>query len=180
MFRNSIIRFQRYVSHPVQKNISRSISSKILVLSAARNLTFKQLTVNNKVSQRAYASASTGGFQIPDEVKNLNIEVYHNVADQFLEELSENIEDISQNFPKDIPDVDLSHGVLTVTVHKFGTYVINKQPPNKQIWLASPISGPNRYDYYKGEWVSLRDNTKILDVLKKELTEAVPNAKISL
>ena len=27
-----------------------------------------------------------------------------------------------------------------------GTYVINKQTPNKQIWLSSPISGPKRYD----------------------------------
>lgn len=28
-----------------------------------------------------------------------------------------------------------------------GTYVLNKQPPNKQIWLSSPISGPKRYDW---------------------------------
>ena len=27
----------------------------------------------------------------------------------------------------------------------YGVYVINKQTPNKQIWLSSPISGPQRY-----------------------------------
>ncbi|EGT54939.1 hypothetical protein CAEBREN_28735, partial [Caenorhabditis brenneri] len=38
-------------------------------------------------------------------------------------------------------------GVLTVNVSKtVGTYVINKQSPNKQIWLSSPMSGPKRYD----------------------------------
>lgn len=25
--------------------------------------------------------------------------------------------------------------------------MLNKQPPNKQIWLSSPLSGPKRYDY---------------------------------
>lgn len=28
-----------------------------------------------------------------------------------------------------------------------GTYVINKQPPNQQIWLSSPFSGPARFSY---------------------------------
>lgn len=31
-------------------------------------------------------------------------------------------------------------GVLTLKLGDKGTYVINKQPPNKQIWLSSPIS----------------------------------------
>ena len=30
-------------------------------------------------------------------------------------------------------------GVLTLDLGQHGTYVINKQPPNKQIWLSSPI-----------------------------------------
>lgn len=29
-------------------------------------------------------------------------------------------------------------GVLTLALGDNGTYVINKQPPNKQIWLSSP------------------------------------------
>lgn len=30
-------------------------------------------------------------------------------------------------------------GVLTMQLGSHGTYVINKQTPNKQIWLSSPI-----------------------------------------
>lgn len=30
-------------------------------------------------------------------------------------------------------------GVLTLVLGEKGTYVINKQPPNKQIWLSSPF-----------------------------------------
>jgi frataxin len=63
-----------------------------------------------------------------------------------------------------------------------GTYVLNKQPPNKQIWLSSPLSGPKRFDWVvagegmnekegagKGEWIYLRDGSSLAEILKKEL-----------
>jgi frataxin len=34
--------------------------------------------------------------------------------------------------------IDKQSGVLTLKLGANGTYVINKQPPNKQIWLSSP------------------------------------------
>ena len=33
----------------------------------------------------------------------------------------------------------LQQGVLTLTLAGKGTYVLNKQAPNQQIWLSSPI-----------------------------------------
>jgi frataxin len=73
-------------------------------------------------------------------------------------------------------------GVLNVEHGKIGTYIINKQPPNKQIWLSSPISGPKRFDYVVlsegqdqkegggvGEWVYLRDGTSLSESLRKEI-----------
>ena len=73
-------------------------------------------------------------------------------------------------------------GVLTLTLPSNGTYVINKQPPNKQIWLSSPISGPKRYDWVldgegqhekegsgEGEWVYLRDGSNLTELLRKEV-----------
>lgn len=42
----------------------------------------------------------------------------------------------------------LQDGVLTVSLGStHGIYVINKQSPNKQIWLSSPTSGPKRFDF---------------------------------
>lgn len=64
--------------------------------------------------------------------------------------------------------------------------MINKQPPNKQIWLASPTSGPKRYDWVvdgegmtekegggSGDWVYLRDGSSLTELLRKELGIAV-------
>ena len=40
-------------------------------------------------------------------------------------------------------------GVLTVNLGgEQGIYVINKQTPNRQIWLSSPLSGPKRLDMW--------------------------------
>jgi frataxin len=46
---------------------------------------------------------------------------------------------------------------MTLTVPPHGTYVINKQPPNHQIWVSSPASGPARFSVSPdGVWVHHR------------------------
>lgn len=62
-------------------------------------------------------------------------------------------------------------GVLTITMPQ-GTYVINKQPPNRQLWLSSPISGPFRYDWdhMRMLWVSAKGDGETLSaLLRKEI-----------
>jgi frataxin len=73
-----------------------------------------------------------------------------------------------------------------------GTYVINKQPPNKQIWLSSPRSGPKRYDWViqgdgqhqkegtgVGDWIYIRDGSSLDSLFQQELdvtfTPAMPS-----
>ncbi|KAK3315500.1 hypothetical protein B0H66DRAFT_502391 [Apodospora peruviana] len=106
---------------------------------------------------------------------------YHMVADEYLDRLVTHLEDL-QDQREDI-DVEYSAGVLTVNFGpEIGTYVINKQPPNKQIWLSSPKTGPKRYDYVvlgesqndkqdtaAGEWMYLRDNSTIHQLFLEEL-----------
>lgn len=81
-------------------------------------------------------------------------------------------------------------GVLNISVPAIGTYVLNKQPPNKQIWLSSPISGPKRYDWIiegdrmhekqdtrefaNGQWVYLRDGSNLTELLNAELSITLP------
>ena len=74
-------------------------------------------------------------------------------------------------------------GVLELDLGGLGTYVINKQAPNQQIWLSSPVSGPFRYDWAAGEgegggggeggsdWVYARDRHKMKGKLSDELSE---------
>jgi len=72
--------------------------------------------------------------------------------------------------------------VLTVDMGEKGIYVLNKQPPNKQIWLSSPVSGPKRFDWVLfsegqhhkegsgvGDWVYIKDSTSLTELVKAEL-----------
>ncbi|CAD6195291.1 unnamed protein product [Caenorhabditis auriculariae] len=91
---------------------------------------------------------------------------YESAAEQSLHKLTDYFDSLADNYPVS-SQYDVSHamGVLTVTVSKdVGTYVINKQSPNKQIWLSSPASGPKRYDLISKKWVYTHDG-EALDVL---------------
>lgn len=71
------------------------------------------------------------------------------------------------------------NGVLNVYLAKHGTYVINKQTPNRQIWLSSPKSGPKRYDYVEGSWVYSHDGISLNELLSRELS-TILNQDVSL
>lgn len=84
----------------------------------------------------------------------------------------------------------LQSGVLNIIAPGIGTYVLNKQPPNKQVWLSSPVSGPKRYDWVvegdgmhekqesrpfaNGQWIYLRDGSNLTDLLNEELGLSLP------
>lgn len=147
------------------------------VLSNAKN----GIPSCNKLFTRFYSersTTSTHGIEVPQEIIDLPINTYHNEADKFLDTIFEQLEILSEDYPELIPEVELNHGVMTLNLAKLGPYVINKQPPNKQIWFASPISGPNRFDFYHNEWISLRDSTKLIDLINNEVKMAMPGHDI--
>ncbi len=67
--------------------------------------------------------------------------------------------------------MDLSQGVLTILIDGYGSWVINKQGPNRQIWWSSPLSGPRRYEWHddQDEWVYTRSDEKLLEMLRAEM-----------
>ncbi|KAG9128305.1 Mitochondrial chaperone Frataxin [Ceratobasidium sp. 392] len=89
-----------------------------------------------------------------------------------MEALLDSLEDVIDRHPNLPYEVDYHSGVLTLNLGDKGTYVINKQPPNKQIWFSSPKSGPKRYDYdaEQNEWFYTRDNVTLRSLLEEELS----------
>ncbi|KAL0979016.1 hypothetical protein UPYG_G00179360 [Umbra pygmaea] len=97
---------------------------------------------------------------------------YEKLADETLDALADYFEDLMDG-PLVGPEFDVlfSSGVLTVKVGgNHGTYVINKQTPNKQIWLSSPTSGPKRYDWTGERWVYSHDGMGLHQLLSKEFS----------
>ncbi|GAB5579680.1 frataxin [Prionailurus iriomotensis] len=113
----------------------------------------------------------SGDFGRPWWSISLDETTYERLAERTLDSLAEFFEDLADK-PYTLKDYD--SGVLTVKLGgDLGTYVINKQTPNKQIWLSSPSSGPKRYDWTGESWVYAHDGVSLHQLLTTELTEAL-------
>jgi frataxin len=99
-------------------------------------------------------------FSVFPTNSSLQQSVYDTLADAAMEELLDKLQDTLDSHGDSSLEVEYnvrlsrtacaSHpcslivpvpqsGVITLDLGQHGTYVINKQPPNKQIWLSSPV-----------------------------------------
>ena len=92
---------------------------------------------------------------------------YVALADEALDTILEKADELSDE--RDDVEAELSSGVLTLKIAGTGTWVLNKQVPNKQIWLSSPVSGPCRYEYDGEKWTHTRDGSSLSELLEREL-----------
>ncbi|KMT16993.1 hypothetical protein BVRB_2g041980 [Beta vulgaris subsp. vulgaris] len=98
---------------------------------------------------------------------------FHRLADSTIHHLLEKLEEYGDTVEIDGFDVDYGNGVLTLKLGNSGTYVVNKQTPNRQIWLSSPVSGPSRFDWDPASqaWVYRRNTANLSVILESELEQ---------
>ena len=92
---------------------------------------------------------------------------YVALADEALDTILEKADELSDE--RDDVEVELASGVLTLKIAGTGTWVLNKQVPNRQLWLSSPLSGPCRYEHVDGTWTHTRDGSSLDELLEREL-----------
>ncbi|KAK0524477.1 Mitochondrial matrix iron chaperone [Tilletia horrida] len=146
------------------------------------------------LAQRHASSSAAPRETATAQSASLSAEAYEVKASHTLEALTDSLEQLVERIqdgalcprspeavePEDW-DVEYSSGVLNLRLGaSHGTYVINKQPPNRQIWLSSPSSGPKRFDYVHAEtggegegdrWVCKREGLPAEGVSIKKLLE---------
>ncbi|CAI7631636.1 unnamed protein product [Penicillium glandicola] len=142
----------------------------------------------NPPAPNPQSSSVAGAAAHITEPSPLTPEEYYEYSEHYFNVLQSELEK-AQEEGSDV-EAEYSAGVLNISVPATGTYVLNKQPPNKQIWLSSPISGPKRYDwivegdymhekqdsrpFVNGQWIYLRDGSNLTDLLNAELTLRLP------
>ncbi|KAI4378296.1 hypothetical protein MLD38_015792 [Melastoma candidum] len=96
---------------------------------------------------------------------------FHRLADNTIHDLQERLEEYGDDIEIDGFDIDYGNDVLTLKLGDLGTYVVNKQTPNRQIWLSSPVSGPSRFDWdwESKRWVYRRTGANLLELLESEI-----------
>ncbi|KAL5222017.1 hypothetical protein ABZP36_026730 [Zizania latifolia] len=98
---------------------------------------------------------------------------YHKLADETIHSLLGKLEEYGDSLQMDGFDIDYGNQVLTLRLGELGTYVVNKQTPNRQIWLSSPVSGPSRFDWDAStkDWIYRRTGANLVLLLQKEIGE---------
>lgn len=124
-------------------------------------------------SSRANIRRASSHNQSSSEQVSLNR--YQEISDNTLEELSDKFDALLEDRFDRGADVSLNNGVLTVVVDSHNIYVINKQTPNKQIWLSSPMSGPKRFDLISDRWIERTTETELRKLLSEEFTRLLGN-----
>ncbi|KAF9436873.1 Mitochondrial chaperone Frataxin [Entomortierella beljakovae] len=179
-----IIKTFRARAVPSQLTLRQLTSTTFRNYKTAAILTF--IPRNNNIISSAVASRiptvfgqprsfSSSNTTLKYSISDLSEDDYHTASDESMDRMVEYFEDLGDEY--DIPgyDVEYQSGVMTLKLGDKGTYVVNKQPPNKQLWLSSPTSGPKRYDYdskYK-TWFYNRDHHTLKSLLDTEITKAI-------
>mmetsp|Transcript_64512 Transcript_64512/g.72257 ORF Transcript_64512/g.72257 Transcript_64512/m.72257 type:complete len:218 (-) Transcript_64512:240-893(-) len=133
--------------------------SRLLFSSFASNTT--TCISNSTYHHRTFSGCSQSFFENESE--------FHTVADETLEDMQDAVESALEEYhanrnddTTDDEEFELMYAsaVLTMSFPPHGTWVLNKQTPNRQIWWSSPISGPRRYEYdaKTGEWMYTRSS----------------------
>ncbi|KAK8038913.1 frataxin [Apiospora rasikravindrae] len=182
MARSSFGRLGRLAGRTLQGRMAGANASTRFLLPQKARMTFTPAT---PVPRAFFSTTSRSAKPLtPEQLKTakpdeITDQQYHELSDAYLDRLLVHLED-RQDTSDDI-DVEYSSGVMNIRT-KQGDYVLNKQPPNKQIWLSSPLTGPKRYDWVVvsedqsskqdtavGAWVYLRDGSSLTELLRNEI-----------
>lgn len=86
---------------------------------------------------------------------------------ELCDELFSYLEDYLDNLDDDI-DYESNSDICEITLVNGSKVIINRQPPNEEIWLATREGGFH-YRHDGSEWVDTRDGSKLLDRLTNTL-----------
>ena len=101
-------------------------------------------------------------------------EIFETIAENTLNILLDRIDDVLG----DEFDVDLNGGILNIELENGSQYVINKNAPNYEIWMSSPLSGASHY-YLEDDlktWLDTRSGHNFFDKLAQELSQSAGKA----
>lgn len=172
----------------VKKLISKSWALRSFGRVLPRQVLSYQLTPVQKIttSPSLFSDEKKSFFSIQDQPQSSSVDteispdyknLYEKRANDTLENLTERFDEIGEELDdamSDTYDVAYSSGVLTVKFGpQIGTYVLNKQSPNLQIWLSSPSSGPKRFDFCGDNWVYSRTGETLHGLLTTEISKCL-------
>lgn len=167
-----LIRRSMRVGHPAFRHCTSSPKLAFLASNGMLLKGSRRLDILSFADPRSFSSQVDARDVIMGE--GWPAHEFSNLAETCLEYIADLVSDRGNSNESGLDgfDVEFSQGVLTITFGVDGTYVLNTQTPNRQIWMSSPVSGPWRYAWNptNKQWISTRDGHHLSQRLSEELT----------
>lgn len=93
----------------------------------------------------------------------MNDSEFQELADQLYQKIEDSIEASGADI-----DYDQNGGLLTLEFEDRSKFIINRQQPLHQIWLATQENG-HHYDYKEGKWIDDRSGDEFLTFLSEAI-----------
>lgn len=197
MLRRAVITFRNITKS--QRNL------KSYSIITCNRFVYPAIAASNKINflNKNYSSSNKPTEHVVDSV--LDQVTYERVCSETLDAINDYFEQLLES-TDNLPGSDISYsvglynlftfnfinlelflflkdGVLTVKLGTdHGTYVINRQTPNRQIWLSSPTTG--RFDFVgpstaeTGKWVYRHTDETLHQLLQHELQMIFKEQKV--
>ena len=102
---------------------------------------------------------------------------FRDIANNAILEIIETIDRYDQDY---VLDVEVQSDIIKINIPVSDKqYVLNKHINYREIWLASPISGPYRFGYKNGKWLD-KNAVDMAALLTKELSAFIKDIKFHL
>ena len=89
----------------------------------------------------------------------------HQRADALLLKLQEQLDEVDAEI-----DSELASGILTLTFETASKIIINRQTPNRELWVAAK-SGGFHFRYVSPTWVDTRSGQSLEQLLSRVISE---------
>ncbi|KAJ9474624.1 Frataxin-like protein, mitochondrial [Pseudozyma hubeiensis] len=186
------------------RTLSRRSAAAARAICTGFSVTPTRVTGATTSAQRCFATSSSRSFSMSRRwaqptskytASPVTDGEYHKLSNHVLDSLTETFETLLEEADVDALeeaarakhqgairgspasewDIECASGVMNLRCGVHGTWVINKQPPNKQIWLSSPKSGPKRFDYDADSktWFCFKEGetSTLHEILQGELSQ---------
>ncbi|KAG9390788.1 Frataxin [Carpediemonas membranifera] len=97
--------------------------------------------------------------------------VFTSISEDWLDALTCWLEDNDPGFE----EIEYHDGVLTFKIPDGMTFVVNRQTPNRELWLSSPVRGPSHFQLYsvdgRPEWIESKTGSNLHAVLEEDVSK---------
>ena len=179
----------RAAAHGEDAHLAGRVATNAMMRLASRAPRLQRLALRTAPSRPLAASccvparlaSSSTSDAAGDGEFPVSLQQFHTLSERVLEGIENVAEEFADADPDERVEVEVSGDVLEISVRGGGTFVLNKQTPNRQVWLSSPVPGPQRYNFClrSAMWRNSRDDDVELTALLADDLEQLLGTRLS-